>query len=171
MEAVARRRTRERLWVVHWLMAGVFVALYAAGMVMVDLPRSEFRGSLYGLHKSLGVLVLLLLTTRIVLVLGTLTPARPKRWWVNALLHSALYTFMVLVPMTGYLLSNSGGHGVALFGLPLPSLVGKERVLHEAMENAHGWLAYTFAAFVAVHLAAQRKWAAATWKRLTLRNA
>ncbi|WP_218082427.1 cytochrome b [Anthocerotibacter panamensis] len=166
-----KRQIRNQLWIVHWTMAIAFTVIFTVGLYMVNLPdKDPSAGFFFDFHKSMGVLVMFLLTARIFLVLRNLGPARPKNWLVTAALHTALYVFMVVVPLSGYFLSNTSGYGVALFGLPMPTLFGKDRALSETATEVHVWLAYTFAAFVGVHLLAQRKFMMATWRRLTARR-
>jgi len=43
----------------HWLEALLVVWLLWLGWTMVDLPKGAERSAAYGLHKSLGLLVLL----------------------------------------------------------------------------------------------------------------
>jgi len=60
----------QRLWALHWVMAACFLAIYGVGILMTRLPHEVvFRGSLYNVHKSMGVLVLSLLLFRIFTVL------------------------------------------------------------------------------------------------------
>lgn len=94
-------------------------------------------------------------------------PQRTQDWLQTFALHTALYFFMLLVPLSGYLASNWGDHDVIIFdtNIALPSLVVKNRQLDELASSAHFWLAYTFLAFVVLHSAAQRKYLRATLRR------
>jgi cytochrome b561 len=163
----AKSAARKQLWFLHWAMAAVFVLLFTVGLIMVNLPEGNgVAGSLYSFHKSLGVLVMFLLTARILTVLRAIVPGRARNWLATAALHSALYLFMVVVPVSGYFYSNSSGHGVAFFGLPMPTLFAKNKAVADLAGDLHGWLAYTFLCFVAVHLVAQRRYIAGLSKRL-----
>ncbi|WP_164928726.1 cytochrome b [Gloeobacter violaceus] len=169
--AATKRAARNWLWVVHWVMAISFVILFASGMIMTELPREvAYRPSFYAFHKSMGVLILFLLTARILVMIRTLGPARSKNWLPVVALHTALYTFMVVVPLSGYFYSNTAGREVAMFGIPMPTLFGENKALADAAGEAHGWLAYVFASFVAVHLIAQRRHLAGVWKRFGQRS-
>lgn len=169
--ASARKEARNYLWVVHWVMAIAFVIIFSVGLYMVNLPeKSPLAGSLYSFHESMGVAVMLLLTGRIFLTLRALAPAKPKNWIATAAIHTLLYTFMVIVPLSGYFHSNLNGYDVAFFGLPTPTIAHKDKAIAEATDELHGWLAYTFAAFVGIHLISQRKWIAGNIKRLTRRS-
>ncbi len=166
----AKRQTRSQLWVLHWMMAISFAILFAVGLYMVDLPREVgYRPSLYSFHKSLGVLVMLLLSVRIFLALRAITPAQTKNR-VAMGLHASLYVLMLVVPLSGYLYSNLRGRDVALFGLPLPAIASEDKALGDAAKDTHGWLAYTLVAFAGAHLLAQCKQVASSWKRFNARR-
>lgn len=147
------------LTLLHWLMAIAIIALFAVGLVMEDLPKGDLRGSVYGIHKGIGVIVLALVAVRLawrsvagVPDLPATMPAHER--WAARLGHVALYALMALVPLTGVLMSQSGGHAVNVLGFTLPTLVGKDEGIHELFEEAHGVLAWIMAAIVAGHGAA-----------------
>jgi len=170
-----KKTAAQRLWFLHWLMAAGYLVLFTGGIYMADLPREvSYRGSLYTFHKTLGVLVMSLLLARIsvllVVVLHKYRRRLPKttpHWWRMAALHAALYTFMLLVPLSGYLFSNAYAKDVVIFGtnIVLPPLVGADKALAEIGRSAHFWLSYTFLAFILLHGLDQRKYLRAFLRR------
>jgi cytochrome b561 len=167
----ARKEARNYLWVVHWVMAIAYVIIFSVGLYMVNLPeKSPLADPLYSFHESMGVLVMLVLTGRIFLTLRALTPVKPKNWIATAVIHTLLYTMMVIVPLSGYFHSNLNGYSVSFFGLPAPTLVQKDKAVAEMTDELHQWLAYTFAAFVGIHFVSQRKWIAGNIKKMTRRS-
>ncbi|PSB25858.1 cytochrome b [Stenomitos frigidus] len=169
------KTTAQRLWFVHWLMAAFYLLLFASGLYMTGLSREvSYRGSLYGLHKTLGVVVMSLLLARISVLLSVVLhkyrrrlPKTTLRWWRMFALHVALYTFMLLVPLSGYLFSNANAKDVVLWGtnIILPPLVGADKGLAEFGRSAHFWLSYTFLAFIALHALEQRRYLYAMLRR------
>ncbi|XGV98233.1 MAG: cytochrome b [Leptolyngbya sp. BL-A-14] len=165
----------QRLWFLHWLMAAFYLILFAGGMYMADLPREvSYRGSLYTFHKTLGVFVMSLLLARISVLLGVVLhkyrrrlPKTTPHWWRMVALHAALYTFMLLVPLSGYLFSNANAKDVVILGtnIVLPPLIGADKGLAELGRSAHFWLSYTFLAFVLLHALDQRKYLRAVLRR------
>ncbi|MCY7283438.1 MAG: cytochrome b [Cyanobacteria bacterium CAN_BIN43] len=169
-----RKKTpAQGLWSIHWWMAAIYLLLFAGGSFMSELPReATYRGALYGLHKSLGVVTMGLLTARIFYLLlksGKKKLAkRPLANWerVQAIaLHTLLYLFMLIVPVSGWFFSNSSDREVALFGLTLPRLFPPDKALAEVGRNLHFWLSYSFLALVLLHSLDQRKFLRATWRR------
>ena len=156
-----KKSPAQRLWFLHWLMAAFYLILFASGLYMTNLPREVYyRGSLYAFHKTVGVVVMSLLLARISVLLSVVLhkyrrrlPKTTPHWWRMFALHVALYTFMLLVPLSGYLFSNANAKDVVLLGtnIVLPPLIGADKTLAELGRNAHFWLSYTFLAFVMLH--------------------
>jgi cytochrome b561 len=165
----------QRLMSVHWWMAGCYLVLFCGGTFMAQLPRTDFRSSLYDFHKSIGVLTMALLTWRILTLIQVMWKKHTKRlpkfspkWIKNFVLHTAMYVFMWIVPISGFFFSNSfRANNVSFFGLLLPDLFPENKALVEVGRSLHFWLAYTFLAFIAVHLIFQWKVAKANWRRFT----
>lgn len=165
----------QRLWFLHWFMAVFYLLLFAGGIYMTDLPREvSYRGSLYTFHKTLGVLVMSLLLARISVLLGVVLhkyrrclPKTTPRWWRMAVLHIALYAFMLLVPLSGYLFSNANAKEVVIWGtnIVLPPLMGANKGLAELGRSVHFWLSYTFLAVILLHSFDQRKYLRAVLRR------
>ena len=143
----------------HWGMAVLIVALIAVGAVMGDLPKGDLRAGFHGLHKQVGVLVLLLVAPRLGLRLWQGAPSLPDHMpqmeqLVAKAGHLALYVLMVLVPVAGLLMSQYGDHPVQLLGMAVPNLVMPDKDLHEVFEDVHGFLAYSLLVVVLGHAGA-----------------
>jgi cytochrome b561 len=164
----------QRLMSVHWWMAGCYLVLFVVGTLMSQMPRNDFRDSLYDFHKSIGVLTMALLTWRILTLLQVVwkkyTRRLPKfspQWFRNFALHTLMYTFMWAVPIAGFLLSNSfRANGVKFFGIVIPDLFPQDKEMVEVGRSLHFWLSYTFLAVIMLHLIVQWKVAKANWRRL-----
>jgi cytochrome b561 len=166
----------KQLMSLHWVMSACYLVLFITGSFMARLPRELFiRGSLYDFHKSVGVLTMAFLTLRILTLLRVWwkkytkrLPKFTKEWYKNFALHATLYVFMWLVPVAGFLLSNSfKSNGVKFFGILLPDLFPQNSAMVEVGRSLHFWLGYTFLAFVILHLLDQKKVVRANWRRLT----
>ena len=67
----------------HWLMAAIIITLIAVGIYMADLPRDteeqkQYAFQFYNLHKSFGVLALMLIIVRLIWVRISPPPALPR---------------------------------------------------------------------------------------------
>jgi cytochrome b561 len=108
----------------HWLIAFAMIGSLAFGLYLEELPRSPDKGSLIGIHKSIGVLILLFALYRVMHRLRnklpqplTVSPLWQQRFATVA--HIFLLTGTVFMPISGILMSVGGGHPVAVFGLEL----------------------------------------------------
>ena len=126
----------------HWAQALIVLWLLWLGWTMTDLPKGAERSAAYGLHKSLGLLVLILVVIR--LAWRRRHPAPPlaaSGWEANLAraTHLALYGFLLLAPLAGYLASSFTPYAVKFFGIeiakagwPNESLNGAFKLLHQA---------------------------------------
>ncbi len=168
-----KKSAAQRLWFLHWLMAGFYLLLFVTGYFMADWKRGIwYRQPVYDFHKTLGAVVMSLLLARIfVLLLVTQHKYRRHRskrnWFSNVALHTGLYFLMLLVPLSGYIASNAHGYNVVVFGtgIALPSLVSVNKQLGNFSSSAHFWLAYTFLAFIVLHAGVQHKYLRAQARR------
>ncbi len=166
----------KQLMSLHWAMAACYLVLFITGPFMSELPRELFiRNPLYAFHKSVGVLTMALLTLRILTLLRVWwkkytkrLPKFTKEWYKNFALHATLYVFMWLVPVAGFLLSNSiRNKNVPFFGIVVPDMFPKNPAMVEVGRSLHFWLSYTFLAFVILHILDRKKVVRANWRRLT----
>jgi cytochrome b561 len=166
----------KQLMSLHWAMSACYLVLFITGPFMSELPRELFiRNPLYAFHKSVGVLTMAFLTLRILTLLRVWwkkytkrLPKFTKEWYKNFALHATLYVFMWLVPVAGFLLSNSiRNKNVPFFGIVVPDMFPKNPAMVEVGRSLHFWLSYTFLAFVILHILEQKKVVRANWRRLT----
>lgn len=140
----------------HWIMAVLILGMIAMGWAMKEikgLPRSD----LYMLHKSVGVALLALIALRIAARAATRIPALPATFPPSErkmahLAHLLLYLGMVTVPLSGFVMSMAGGHGVKFFGWPLPPLMETDKKLAGLAHEAHELLPYLLLGVVALHV-------------------
>lgn len=153
---------RVAVWL-HWATALVLVFLVALGLYMVSLPDSgqdQQKITLILLHKSVGLfalaMVLVRMAWRSVNALPGLPAALPGWQKLAArVMHLALYALMLLLPITGWLMSSAGGFPVPVFaGFNLPDLVGPDPRLFRELIALHRWLADALVVLVALHAAA-----------------
>ena len=142
----------------HWLAALVIIGLLIVGMVMEEMANGPDKFELMGLHKSFGVVALILLALRIPLRLINPVlplPGTPAADVLKAkAIKALLYILMFVMPVSGILMSQAGGHPVAMFGLELPSLLAENEELHEIFEAVHGIASKVLIAAILLHVAA-----------------
>ncbi len=114
------------------------------------------RMEIYNLHKSFGVLVLILIIIRIINRLYKKPPAlpatMPKLEIMGAhLVHILLYILMIIVPLSGYLMSNSFGFPVNFFSYEMPFLIEKNFDYGRIFSQTHKVASYVLLGTIALH--------------------
>ena len=145
--------------VIHWLMAIIILSLIAAGFYMADLPKEDpLRSTLYMLHKSFGMLILILLVVRI---FWRLTHKPPSLARYSAIIQKAagtshvfLYFLMFAMPASGYLMSTFYGYPPSFFrAFTFPAIVEVDKAMAELFTSAHEYIAYGLITLLAIHIA------------------
>lgn len=147
--------------IIHWVMALIIFTLLALGIYMAEFMSKEApnRMMVYDLHKSLGVLALIFIFIRIVNRFIKKAPALPDTMpkyeqILSHLGHFGLYILMIIVPLSGYLMSNSFGFPVKFFSLQTPFLVKTNFELGKVFAKTHELAAYGLLALVTLHVLA-----------------
>ena len=148
--------------VLHWLMAGLIIALVATGLYMVQLPDSGFdtrKITLILLHKQIGVAAFVLVgarwTWRQINPSPHLEDTLPEWQKVIAItVHLCFYALMIALPITGWIMSSYAGIPVWFLGSTLPDLVLPNERLFERFQQLHDWLGYAMAILMCLHAAA-----------------
>lgn len=148
----------------HWLIAPAIIGLIWLGWYMVDLTYyDKWYNKSLAWHKSLGMLVLGAALLKIGWQLYSPTPdtgAALKKWerlGAN-IMHKLLFAMMLLIPITGYLISTSDGKVVDIFDwFEIPVLVSKNTELRDLAIELHFYMAYGTAVLLLGHVAAALK--------------
>jgi len=130
--------------------------IYIADFISED---STNRYTLFDLHKSIGVLVLILLSFRVINRFINRPPALPQtikklERILAHLGHLGLYILMLIVPLSGYLMSNSYGFEVKFFGILMPYLTSLNVENAKIFSEVHEISAYILAGLIAIHIIA-----------------
>jgi len=147
----------------HWLTAIGLVGSFVLGLIMVELSFSPLQLKMYSWHKWLGICLWLLVLVRLTWRLWHRPPPLPAStppWQHRAaqLTHGGLYALLVLIPLSGWVMSSAQGFQTVLFGvLPVPDAVGKDEALGENLATLHFILNKTLLALILLHIAAALK--------------
>ena len=147
----------------HWLVFLMMSGSLIMGFYMGDLPKGPEKLQLISWHKWAGVTLFMVVLMRLTWRLLNKPPALPSSmpvWQVKAAnaSHLALYLLMLIMPLSGWLMSSAKGYTTVWFGvLPLPDLIGKNPDLGKTLAEVHEILAYLIIGLVGVHAAAAIK--------------
>ena len=104
----------------HWIVGVTIIALIAVGIYM----ESYEVYALYDIHKSIGIIILAFVLTRVIWRMqnGWPIPAGDYSTIEHVMakiVHWVLIIGTLLLPISGMLMSGAGGHGLDIFGLEL----------------------------------------------------
>ena len=115
----------------------------------------------FPIHKATGILILLLTLGRIGWRLTWTMPAWPTTMGslqriVARITHLAFYVLLLIVPLTGWIMSSAGKYPISIYGLfEWPKLaVTKGSALVEISKEGHEVLGFLMAGLVVLHVAA-----------------
>ena len=125
----------------------------------LDVKSSPDKYEIYALHKSFGVIALIVVLFFLYKGKDTKRPKLPKAiptWEKRAakFAHISLYVLALLVPLSGFLMSMLGSKGIKFFGFQLPNFLPKSPTLASLLHSLHGYLPYVLLALIVIHVAA-----------------
>ncbi len=112
----------------------------------------------FTLHQSLGVCVFVLAITRIFVKFRAAHPPLPSdlSMWDRRMAqgtHFFLYLILVLMPLTGILMTVLSGYSVPFFNFfEFPRFLNENQGAGKLLTRAHEFLAYAIATLVVLHL-------------------
>ncbi|MBI5658822.1 MAG: cytochrome b [Nitrosomonadales bacterium] len=147
----------------HWVTALLLIVTFPLGVYMHGLALSPFKLQLVSYHKWIGVTVLLLTVARLAWRVKHVPPPLPETvplWQQRAAqgLHLLLFVLLLVIPVSGWLMSSAKGVPVVYLGLvQLPDLVGKDKALGDTLQEVHEALNFGLLALAGMHVAAALK--------------
>lgn len=147
----------------HWLIALLIFIAFPLGLYMHELPLSPDKLRLYSYHKWIGVTVFMLAAIRLFWRATHQPPALPESmpgWekFAARATHFALYILIVIIPLSGWLMSSAKGFQTVWFGvLPLPDLLDKDKEVGDFLQEVHEVLNFVLFGLVLGHIGAALK--------------
>jgi cytochrome b561 len=145
----------------HWVTVVLVAIMIPTGIVMTqdNIPRA-LQDQLFILHKGLGPFVLLVVLLRIVWRLTHAAPSLPPgvpavQARVAGAVHVALYGFLLLQAVSGYIRVTTGGFPIeSLEALGIPPLLPKAEGIGKAASAVHSVSGFCLTGLIALHVAA-----------------
>ena len=141
----------------HWLMLVLIVAVYACIELREFYPKgSTMREALKTWHYLLGLTVFALVWLRLLArFVGKVPPIvpMPPQWQLRVAraVEFAIYAFVVVMPVLGWLSVSAEGNAISLLGLELPRLIGENEGLANQLEDLHGLIGNVGYALIGIH--------------------
>lgn len=183
MNTTVERYTKTAI-ILHWLIALLIIAMLALGLWMHELPKDapkaasfdlfnwgiytvtfaepiSVRTFYFNLHKSIGITVLALILFRVFWRLTHAAPELPATMkdWEKKLAdvsHKLLYLLMLVLPLSGFIMSVYSKWGIMWFGLPLVKGLDNPQ-LRDLFMEVHEVSAWLIIVLIVVHVLAALK--------------
>ena len=150
--------------VIHWLSTLIVLGLFGLGLWMVEL---EYHSAWYhkapDLHKSIGILLFVMTLVRLVWRWSNSSPApltshTPMMHKMAAFIHYSLYLLLIIVMLSGYLISTADGRVVAIFNwFQLPATLQGIDNQEDIAGVVHLWLVMIMISLAVMHAMAAIK--------------
>jgi cytochrome b561 len=143
----------------HWTMAVLVLAMLFIGIGMVSTISPRYH-MLLAIHKSIGIVILVLVAIRLINRLINPPPPLPADlpgWQVLAATasHLMLYALMLGLPLVGWAMLSAAGYPIVVFGsLHLPAILPHDTAVFAALRTTHTVLALLLFATFLAHLGA-----------------
>ena len=144
----------------HWLIAICVLTTAPVALTMTRIGKGPTQDMLYNFHKSLGVLILILMLLRLLNRLAVGAPIadpniEPWQKKVSSAVHGLLYLLLLAMPVVGYIANSAYGAPTPFFGLfTLPKIVGDNEALAKQLFTLHRWVGYFVILLVLMHVGA-----------------
>lgn len=143
----------------HWFIALIVILMLAGSFFLDDVPE-QYRSQAFMYHKSFGITVLVLMLFRLLWLGYTGRPDLPPsvpQWqrFLARFVQYALYFFVILMPLCGWIMSVAANRIPVYFGLvqlPLPGIAPNE-ALSDLMNQAHKTIAWIIIGLLVLHIA------------------
>ncbi len=147
----------------HWTMALAVIAMLALGTVIADMQPDLSTLWLYGLHKTVGIIILSLAVTR--LIWHRISPppppiGPPRAWEARAAraAHVVFYLLLIAIPVSGWFASSATGLDVMLFDRwILPPIAPVSELWEERGFEVHEALTTVLIGLIIIHVLAALK--------------
>jgi cytochrome b561 len=161
-------RNTTRAWGVvsktlHWLVVALIINQWWLMQRADSLPLGAAKLQAIGLHKSLGMTILVLAILRLVWRLANPVPSlegQTKSWerrlaWLS---HVLLYALLFALPLSGWLMSSARNFPVSWFNqFQFPDLVAADPELYRTMQDLHHLLFSALVVMALLHVAGALK--------------
>jgi cytochrome b561 len=147
----------------HWSVFLLVATMLIVGFFMEDFP-ADIQPMTYMLHKSTGLLILILMICRLFWHWMNKVPVFPDAmptWqkFVARAVHWLLYVILLAMPLDGWIMATASGRAPVFYGLislPFPGIEESKALAHK-LADLHEFFAYALLFLIALHVLAALK--------------
>ncbi len=145
--------------VFHWLTAVLIFIQIPLGTYAEEMKLSPLKLDLFVWHKSFGLVILLLTISRLLWRISGSAPTAAAgtimQQTLAKVIHGMLYALILLLPISGWIVSSAGNIPINLFWLiELPAITGPDEALKRFAEIFHQSCAVLLVVVLALHAGA-----------------
>jgi cytochrome b561 len=144
----------------HWAVAALVLVQIALGWAATTWRLSPTKLDLFIWHKSIGMVILALMVTRVAWRFVRITPSLPadmqllERRAARAS-HFLLYLLMLFMPVTGWIINSAANIPFRIFRLvPFPTIVEPDKAMADTAAHVHFVLFVVLSMLLLVHVGA-----------------
>jgi cytochrome b561 len=146
----------------HWLMVFFIFGMLGLGWFMMSIEDDPGSDWYFMIHKSIGLIVLLLALVRLLWRLAHTPDPLPEqlpRWQVRAskITQWLLYGLMFAMPLAGLTGALFSKDRVSFFGARVPKILAANHDLSEIFFSMHSVIAWVFVGLISLHFLAGLK--------------
>jgi cytochrome b561 len=143
----------------HWIMAVIIIFNFILALILDDFSKGPVRSFLFSIHKSTGILVIILLIPRLLWrLVNTVPDSLGKIRTLNKLskyVHYFFYFILLVVAFSGWIYSSARSGPFEVFGLfTAPALIENNQVVANIAKEIHGISVYIFITVLGIHVLA-----------------
>ena len=143
----------------HWIMAVIIIFNFILALILDDFPKGPMRSFLFSIHKSTGILVIILLIPRLLWrLLNTVPDSLGNIKILNKLskcVHYFFYFILLVVVFSGWIYSSARSGPFEVFGLfTAPALIENNQVVANIAKEIHGISVNIFITVLGIHVLA-----------------
>lgn len=144
--------------VLHWLTAAGVLLAVPIGIVMFRIPGGPLQNALFDLHRSLGVVLFVLIVVRLAWRLTHKPAPLPDdipmiQKFVAEATHVLLYAILLVTPIVGWIGTSAFGAPIFVFGLfQLPPIVDKDKATADLFLHLHQYIGWALTVLLVMHI-------------------
>lgn len=144
--------------VFHWSMALGVIFMLALGNRIADMQPDLSTLYLFGLHKTLGIVILALAVLRLIWHRISppphpIGPPLALATWAARATHALIYLLLVAIPMSGWFASSASGLDVMIFDRwVLPPISPVSELWEKRGLGVHGILTKALFGLILLHM-------------------
>jgi len=146
----------------HWALAILIIGMVTLGWYMMSIEDTPGGDWYFMLHKSIGIIVSILILFRLMWRIGHTPdrlPSKFSNWQARAssMTHWVLYILMVAMPLVGIAGAMLSKNDISFFSVALPRIISPNHDLAEIFFSLHSIIAWVLVLHICLHVAAALK--------------